>query len=122
MCPFALSAAEKVGIWRVPGHGEFLAARDPGLRERQDAAQAPDGCADAVAILNPEATDARAVSRNVTFADADADAASAMSPGATVVTPLFDTDSTGMGTVKTRRAASSRCAGTARLGRAPSAL
>ena len=100
--PFAMSASEKAGIWRVPGYGEFLAARDPELRERQAAAQAPDGFADAVAILNPEATDDRASRWNVTFAVADADAAfaSAINLGATVVTPLFDTDYTRMGTVK----------------------
>lgn len=100
--PFALSAGEKAGIWRVPGYGEFLAARDPELRERQAAAQAPDGFADAVAILNPEATDDLVSHWNVTFAVADADSAFALaiSLGATVVTPLFDTDYTRMGTVK----------------------
>lgn len=100
--PFALSAGEKAGIWRVPGYGEFLAARDPELRERQAAAQAPDGFADAVAMLNPESNDDRPARWNVTFAVADADRAfaSAIDLGATVVTPLFDTDYTRMGTVK----------------------
>jgi uncharacterized protein len=99
--PFEMSAGDKASIWRVPGYGAFLAERDPELRERQAAAQAPGGFADAVAILNPEAA-ADAVGRwNVTFAVADADAAfeRALSLGATVVTPLFDTMYTRMGTV-----------------------
>jgi predicted enzyme related to lactoylglutathione lyase len=99
---FAMSAGESAGLWRVPGYGEFLAARDPELRERHAAAQVPDGFSDAVAILNPQATDGGGSRWNVTFAVADADAAfaSAIALGATVVTPLFDTDYTRMGTVK----------------------
>jgi predicted enzyme related to lactoylglutathione lyase len=99
--PFELSAGDKASIWRVPGYGDFLAERDPELRERQAAAQAPNGFADAVAILNPEATGAGAGRWNVTFAVADADAAfaRALSLGASTVTPLFDTMYTRMGTV-----------------------
>jgi predicted enzyme related to lactoylglutathione lyase len=99
--PFEMSAGDTASIWRVPGYGDFLAERDPALRERQSAAQAPDGFADAVAILNPEATRDGAVGWNVTFAvaDADADFARALDLGATVVTPLFDTMYTRMGTV-----------------------
>ena len=98
--PFEMSAGEKASIWRVPGYGEFLAEHDPEIRERQAAAEAPDGFADAVAILNPVASEGP--SRwNVTLAVADSDAAfsRAISLGATVVTPLFDTDYTRMGTV-----------------------
>jgi predicted enzyme related to lactoylglutathione lyase len=100
--PFALNAGEKAGLWRVPGYGDFLAARDPELRERHASAQVPDGFSDAVAILNPEATDGLGSRWNVTFAVADADAAFALaiSLGATVVTPLFDTDYTRMSTVQ----------------------
>jgi predicted enzyme related to lactoylglutathione lyase len=90
--PFELSAGDKASIWRVPGYGDFLAERDPELRERQAAAQAPNGFADAVAILNPEATGAGAGRWNVTFARA-------LSLGASTVTPLFDTMYTRMGTV-----------------------
>jgi predicted enzyme related to lactoylglutathione lyase len=99
--PFAMTAGDKASIWRVPGYGEFLAARDPELRARQAAAQAPDGFADAVAILNPPAPE-EASRWNVTFAVADADAAfaRAIGLGATVVTPLFDTDYTRMGAVE----------------------
>jgi uncharacterized protein len=99
--PFAMSAGEKAGIWRLPGYGAFLAESDPDIRERQAAAEAPDGFWDAVAILNPVAPD-RPAGWAVTFAVADADAsfASALDLGATVVTPLFDTDYTRMGTVR----------------------
>jgi uncharacterized protein len=99
--PFEMSAGEKAAIWRVPGYGAFLAARDPELYERQADAQAPDGFADAVAILNPEPTGHGSGRWNVTFAVADADASfsRALSLGATVVAPLFDTMYTRMGTV-----------------------
>ena len=99
--PFEISAGDKASIWRVRGYGDFLAQRDPELRERQAADQAPNGFADAVAILNPEAVEGGAPGWNVTFAVADADAAfaRALSLGATVVTPLFDTMYTRMGAV-----------------------
>lgn len=98
---FAMSAGEEAGIWRLPGYGAFLAEGDPDIRERQAGADAPDGFWDAVAILNPVAPD-RPAAWNVTFAVADADAsfASALDLGATVVTPLFDTDYTRMGAVR----------------------
>lgn len=99
--PFEMSAGDKASIWRVPGYGDFLVQRDPALRERQAANQAPNGFADAVAILSPEPTGAGAARWNVTFAVADADAAfdRALSLGATVVTALFDTTYTRMGAV-----------------------
>jgi predicted enzyme related to lactoylglutathione lyase len=99
--PFEMSSGDKASIWRVPGYGDFLAERDPALRERQAADQAPNGFADAVAILNPEAPEDATAAWNVTFAVADADAAfaRALGLGATVVTPLFDTMYTRMGTV-----------------------
>ena len=98
--PFAMSAGDKASIFRVPGYGEFLAERDPEIRARQAAAQAPGGFADAVAILSAGAP-GEAARWDVTFAvaDADADFAHALDLGATVVTPLFDTDYTRMGTV-----------------------
>jgi uncharacterized protein len=99
--PFEFSAGEKASIWRLPGYGAFLAERDPEIRERQSADQAPDGFADAVAILNAAGHDGQA-RWNVTFAVADADAvfARALELGATVITPLFDTMYTRMGTVE----------------------
>lgn len=103
--PFELTAGVRASIWRVPGYGEFLAESDPEIRERQADAQAPGGFADAVAILNPEESDGGTVTAsrwNVTFAVGDADAAMARAVdlGATVVTQLFDTDYTRMGTVE----------------------
>ena len=99
--PFEMSSGDKASIWRVPGYGEFLAERDPEIRERQAADHAPGGFADAVAILNPEASDEGPAEWNVVFAVADADAAftRALDLGATVVAPLFDTTYTRMGTV-----------------------
>jgi predicted enzyme related to lactoylglutathione lyase len=99
--PFEMSPGDEASIWRMPGYGAFLAERDPALRERQEAAQAPGGFADAVAILNPKAGADGVGQWNVTFAvaDADADFERALSLGATVVTPLFDTTYTRMGTV-----------------------
>lgn len=98
--PFEMSAGDGVSIWRVPGYGAYLAQRDPDIQDPQEADQAPGGFADAVAILNPEAP-AGAARWNITFGVADADGmfARALSLGATVVTPLFDTTYTRMGTV-----------------------
>lgn len=100
--PFEMSEGDKTSIWRLPGYGDFLAAGDPEIRARQDAAAAPGGFADAVAILNPMADGGAPARWNVTFAVSDADAAfaRALALGATVVTPLFDTMYTRMGTVQ----------------------
>jgi uncharacterized protein len=35
--PDPKAAAGFYGGWRLPGYGEHLASRDPGLRERQEA-------------------------------------------------------------------------------------
>jgi predicted enzyme related to lactoylglutathione lyase len=85
-------------MFRVAGYGDFLAEHDPEIRERQSADQAPEGFADAVAIMNR--SEGPAV-WGVTFAVADADAAFARATelGASVITPLFDTDYTRMGVV-----------------------
>ena len=98
--PLEMSAGEKAWMWRVPGYGDFLAERDPEIRARQEADQAPGGFADAVALMDRSTDDTAHWS--VTFAVADADAAFARATdlGAAVVTPLFDTDYTRMGTVK----------------------
>ena len=105
--PFEMTGRDNASIWRVPGYGDFLAARDPELRERQAADQAPNGFADAVAILNPEETGDGRGRWNITFAvdDADAAFAQALSLGATVVTPLVDTMYTRIGTVADPQAA-----------------
>jgi predicted enzyme related to lactoylglutathione lyase len=80
--------------WRLPGYGEFLEQRDPGLRQRMADSGAPDGFEDVVATLNPIADDQLDVpaSWGVTFAvdDADAIAAKATELGGHVIVPPFD--------------------------------
>src|SRR5579859_4388695 len=49
-------------MWTLPGYGEFLELSDPGLRERQREAGAPEGFADVVAALNPIAEHEQQVS------------------------------------------------------------
>lgn len=100
-----MSAGQDTWMWRVKGYGEFLAARDPEIRERQDADDAPSGFADAVALMNPLATGGAGDASphwSITFAVADADASfrRATDLGARVVTPLFDTQYTRMGMVE----------------------
>ncbi len=102
--PLAMGDGQTASMFRVAGYGDFLAERDPEIRERQATEQAPEGFADAVAIMNPIAAEAPDASPRwaVTFAVADADAAfgRATELGARVVTPLFDTDYTRMGVVE----------------------
>ena len=77
--------------WTLPGYGEHLEQRDPGLRERMAEAGAPPGFADVVAQLNPIADDQPA-HWSVTFAVDDADAAAATTArlGGEVLVPPFD--------------------------------
>jgi predicted enzyme related to lactoylglutathione lyase len=80
--------------WRLPGYGDFLEQRDPGLRERMAQSGAPEGFEDVVATLNPIASDQPDVPAHwsVTFAVADADAiaGTAAELGGEVVVPPFD--------------------------------
>jgi len=102
--PFDMGDGQQTGIWRVLGYGDFLAARDPEIRERQAEDQAPDGFSDAVATMQvDEAGGARAGAHwDITFAveDADAAVARAVELGATVVTPPFDTTYTRQAVVR----------------------
>jgi uncharacterized protein len=95
-----LDMGDGSGTWmfRVAGYGDFLAERDPEIRERQAEDQAPEGFADAVATMSRSDGPAH---WGITFAVAEADAAftRATELGADVVTPLFDTDYTRMGTI-----------------------
>ena len=86
-------------MFRVAGYGDFLAERDPEIRERQAADQAPTGFADAVASMT---RGDGPPSWGITFVVADADAAftRATELGVRVVTPLFDTDYTRMGVIE----------------------
>jgi predicted enzyme related to lactoylglutathione lyase len=90
-----LSLGPGAEMWRLAGYGEFLAQRDPELRERMaETAAAPVGFEDVVASLNP-ITDGQPeipAHWSVTFAvdDADATAASAAELGGRVDVPPFD--------------------------------
>jgi uncharacterized protein len=80
-------------MFRMPGYGDHLAERDPGLRERMADSGAPEGFEDAVAWLVPERGERDAPPHwSITFAvdDADAAAATAAELGGTVVVPPFD--------------------------------
>ena len=81
-------------MWRLPGYGDFLERRDPGLRERMAQSGAPSGFEDAVATLNPIADDQPEAPPHwsVTFAvdDADAIAERAGELGGRVLVEPFD--------------------------------
>jgi len=98
-----ISADQPTGMWRVEGYGDFLVERDPEIRARHAANQAPGGFTDAVALLGSlgGAQGGRA-DWGVMFAVDDAEAAfeRATKLGARVITPLFDTQYTRMGTVE----------------------
>jgi uncharacterized protein len=90
-----LGLAGGVQMWRLPGYGDYLEQRDPGLRKRiAESAAAPEGFEDVVATLNPIADDQPEVPAHwsVTFAvdDADATAEKAAKLGGQVVVPPFD--------------------------------
>jgi predicted enzyme related to lactoylglutathione lyase len=86
----------ETSMWRVPGYGDFLAQRDPNLRERQADVGAPEGFEDAVAWLVPMTSDQFPDDTpphwSVTFAvdDADAIAERAAKLGGQVLVPPFD--------------------------------
>ena len=86
----ALDAGE---LWTLPGYGDHLERRDPGLRERTAAMGAP-GFEDVVASINLIAAEQRDVPAHwsVTFGAGDADetARKAAELGGTVLTPPFD--------------------------------
>jgi predicted enzyme related to lactoylglutathione lyase len=77
-------------MWALPGYGDFLEQRNPGMRENMAATGAPERFEDVVASVrvDPEA----APHWGVTFAvdDADAIAARATGLGGRVVVPPFD--------------------------------
>jgi uncharacterized protein len=81
-------------MWTLPGYGDHLEERTPGLREQVASMGGPAGFEDVVASLNPIPDDQPDVPPHwsVTFAtdDADATAAKASELGGTVVVPPFD--------------------------------
>jgi uncharacterized protein len=81
-------------MWTLPGYGDHLEKRDPGIRERMAEVSAPPGFEDVVASITPIADDQPEVPAhwNVTFAvdDADAIAQKAWELGGQVVTSPTD--------------------------------
>jgi uncharacterized protein len=81
-------------MWALPGYGDFLEQRNPGLREGMADIGAPERFEDVVASVNPIPDDQPDTPAHwgVTFAvdDADAVAARANELGGRVVVPPFD--------------------------------
>jgi predicted enzyme related to lactoylglutathione lyase len=81
-------------MWALPGYGDFLERRTPGMRENMAGMGAPARFEDVVASVNPIPDDQPDVPAHwgVTFAvdDADAIAARAGQLGGRVVVPPFD--------------------------------
>ena len=81
-------------LWTLPGYGDHLEERTPGLREQMGQMGAPGGFIDVVALLNPIASDDSKTPAhwNVTFAVDDAAAATAKARelGGEVVAGPFD--------------------------------
>jgi predicted enzyme related to lactoylglutathione lyase len=91
-------------MWTLPGYGEHLEARSPGLREQMAGMGAPEGFIDVVAALNPiPADDSETPAHwNVTFAvDAvDVAAARARELGGEVIAGPIDAPWTRMAVIK----------------------
>jgi uncharacterized protein len=81
-------------MWTLPGYGDHLEERSPGLRQQMAQMGAPDGFIDVVAALNPIAQDEPDMPAHwsVTFGvdDAGATAAKAIELGGEVIGGPFD--------------------------------
>ena len=80
-------------VWALPGYGDFLEERNPGMRENMAQMGAPERFEDVVASVTAIAADRpEAAHWGVTFAvdDADVIAQKAGELGGTVVVPPFD--------------------------------
>ena len=98
-------AALPAGVmWTLPGYGDHLEERSPGLREQMAQMGAPEGFIDVVAALNPIAADDPDTPAHwsVTFGvdDADATAAKARELGGEVVAGPFDAPWTRLAVIK----------------------
>jgi uncharacterized protein len=91
-------------MWTLPGYGDHLEEKSPGLREQMAQMGGPDGFIDVVASLNPIAEDDTDTPAHwsVTFAvdDADAAAAKARDVGGVVVAGPVDAPWTRMAVIK----------------------
>ncbi len=103
---FGWEALELPGsvMWTLPGYGDHLEERSPGLREQMVQMGAPDGFIDVVAALNPIVDDDTETPAHwsVTFAadNADATAARASELGGEVVAGPFDAPWTRLAVIK----------------------
>jgi uncharacterized protein len=81
-------------MWTLPGYGDHLEERTPGLRRQVAEMGGPPGFEDVVANILPISDDRQDVPPhwNVTFAvdDADAAAAKATELGGTLIVPTMD--------------------------------
>ncbi len=81
-------------VWTLPGYGDFLEQRNPGMRAGMAAMGAPAGFEDVVASINPIPDDRPDVAPQwtVTFSvdDAEATAARATELGGEVIVPPFE--------------------------------
>ena len=77
-------------MWRVPGYGDALAARDPDVRRRHAEAGAPAGFTDAVGWLVPTSDGASHWDVTFSVADTDAVVARAEELGGEVVVAPYD--------------------------------
>jgi predicted enzyme related to lactoylglutathione lyase len=89
-----LLGAGGFSMWALPGYGDFLEQRNPGMRERMAGMGAPERFEDVVASAGPLPENQPDVPAHwgVTFAvdDADAIAARATELGGRVIVPPFD--------------------------------
>jgi len=88
-----LIGVEGAPMWALPGYGDFLEQRRPGMREQMAAMGAPERFEDVVAsVIRTEDGDDAPDHWSVVFGvdDADAAAESAAAWGGTVVVPPFD--------------------------------
>jgi len=90
----ALEMPGGAAVWRLPGYGDYLEQRDPGLRARVAELGAPSGFEDVVATILPLPEDHADVPAHwtITFAvdDADAIAQQAAELGGRILAPPFD--------------------------------
>jgi predicted enzyme related to lactoylglutathione lyase len=91
-------------MWTLPGYGDHLEERSPGLRQQMAQMGAPDGFIDVVAALNPIAdNDSQTPAHwSVTFGvdNADATVAKARKLGGEIVAGPFDAPWTRMAVIK----------------------
>lgn len=91
-------------MWTLPGYGDHLEERTPGLRQQVAQMGGPEGFIDVVAALNPIAADDSATPAHwsVTFAvdDAESTAAKSRELGGQVVSGPFDVPWTRMAVIK----------------------